>query len=150
MDKNIPGQRLKAARLNSKITPHKLAEIAHMSAAEYFDLEDFDDLSDACSLQVIKELLTALGTTPEFIFAPAGYVGDGAQFTFLLLKRAVEAHLADGNLTLDEFEDSVGWELKAFLKDPETAWHWNLDCLRAVCAALRVNWLPLLRQNQHG
>lgn len=48
-------------------------------------------------------------------------------------------------ITVEQFEDNVGWELRDFLKSPvQIATELPILFLQAIAAALGINWLSLV------
>ena len=135
--------RLRDARIKSGRSPVDLAASCGISPSSYHDLEAFsDDLYMSMSLSELAALCRAIGIKMTDLFAEGLEVGK--QMTFSELAARVKAHIEENHQSLDEFENSAGWEIAAFLQIPDAAWDWNIDCLRDVCKACRVNWTLLL------
>jgi hypothetical protein len=53
----------------------------------------------------------------------------------------ISGFCAERGITVDQWGDTVGWDVQDALASPETILdQWNLDCLREVCEALGVHW----------
>ena len=134
------GRRLKAARERAGKSLAEVAEYAGLPQIEaYCDLEDHDDLENAISLRDIASVCRVVGISPRELL-----VGEQSpctrQYSFDELARLVQQRLTERNISISRFEDEIGWGLSEFLAKPDVAWECTVDCLRAVCDAVGIDW----------
>jgi len=108
-------------------------------------LEQFNDLNNTISIAELAALCKALGIRIIELFADDNAtVTNQKGLTFTDLALVVKTHLDERRQSLDDFENDVGWEIAAFFQAPDSAWNWNIDCLRDVCLGCGVDWLSVL------
>jgi hypothetical protein len=135
-------QRLKLARIDSGKHPDQLCRYTGDSKSWYYDVENHDgDLCGSLDLQAIKGLCAEIGTSVRNLFGSESRV---PVITAEEIVQKVREHLATKQMSQESFEDEVGYHLTAALNDPQSIWKdWNVDCLRSVCQAVRLNWVDL-------
>lgn len=138
------GRRLKALRERAGRSVPQIAQETGLSAALLYDLEATDDLYDTVSLDEINRLARALGVKPSMLFndAPSSALSrrSGRQrLPSLLLK-----YLAVKQLSIEQFEERVGYEVRQVLSNPGAVRDWNAACLMAVASELGLCWLEYL------
>lgn len=139
-----PNERLKLLREKLGLSPNEMAVRLGVTSGAYYDWEDHDDdLPMTISLAELRNLSNLLGTTPLYIFTGESAAPD-RRISFEHLADLVRKHLLQHGLTLEQFEDQAGWELKEFLSEPSAALKWNPDCLRHVSEALGISWVDAL------
>ena len=133
------GQRLKTLREKCGKSAKAIADLVEIPVGSYYDLEDGNDWFQGIELIKICSLALLLGvTTPELL---VGRPHDGVNsITLDELKQKLVEWLEYSNIDLSVFEKRIGWEVESFLKDSATAREWNIDCLKAVCQAIGVDW----------
>jgi hypothetical protein len=142
-----PKQRLRRARERLGLEPQAVADSAGLDLPSYYDLETCDDELFTCiALRDLFNLCNVLRISPTNLFTDSPDEAPAERHGFPHLARCLRDHLASNHLSLDEFENRAGWSLSAFLDHPDTALDWNVDCLRAVCAQLNLNWLAYLSE----
>ena len=139
------GERLRVARKSSGLTPQQLAHAVGIKVSNYFDLEEHEELYTSLSLAELRKLCNVLKVGARDLFVEETQSNVPREVvTFDSLAENVSDHLKDHDETQERFETKVGWELGAFLSNPEVAWGWNVDCLRDICRELKVDWLSAL------
>lgn len=140
-----PAARLHRLRILSGKTPESLAAKSGLGLPAYYDLEaDDDEFYMAVSLRVLARLSAELGITPDVLFGDAELREDRIRPAELV--RRMGKVVARRKVSLPEFENEIGFAVGDSLQDPSKVWEWNVDCLRAVCGAIGVDWrraLPL-------
>lgn len=107
----------------------------------YFDLEAYDDeLDTAISVRGVARIAKGLGVRPSDLY---GGSSNGLVST-TTLAAMICTHLEQSGIPLSEFENCVGYAVAAALAAPAEFHAFNADGLRAVCAAVNVDWLSVL------
>lgn len=133
------GQRLKAAREKCRKTPLQIIASGSITVDSYLDLEGGHNWFRGTALKEICSLAQAVGlTTAELLFGRTNDATDTV--TFEGLKATLIEWLYQNHVTLGAFEEQIGCEVRDFLKEASAANHWNIDCLRAVCKPIGVDW----------
>ena len=71
-------------------------------------------------------------------------LNDSSPFTCEQVSRALGEHLISESLTVNEFGESIGWEVSDLLEDPQN-WHEQPVELRyLVCSRLSIDWVGAL------
>jgi DNA-binding XRE family transcriptional regulator len=132
--------KLRQLRENSGRSHQELARVAGINVESYYDLEArADELDNAISVRSVALLARELGVSPSTLYGLSG----GAVSTRDLVS-LIRKHLDQSGEPLAEFETRVGYAVDAALADPDDLGDWNADGLRAVCAAVNVNWFDVL------
>lgn len=143
-----PAARLQRLRMLAGKRPEDLAAVCGLTLPAYYDLEEDDqELYMAISLTELSLLSKELRISPEALFSDMGLPGNRIRPGEVA--RRIRDVIGKRKLTLSEFEDEVGFSIGDSLEDSSRVWDWNVDCLRAVCAALGVDWrraLPLCEE----
>ena len=137
-------KRIKALRERSGKTPYEIAAASELGAAEYFDLEMFDDeLITAPSLQQIRKLAEVFGVPTAALFVDEPVV-ISQRVSYAELVERVNGRLASGT-SREAFEEEVGWELAAFFEsEARTHAFYGVEFLKALCRHLDVWWMAAL------
>jgi transcriptional regulator with XRE-family HTH domain len=123
----------------SGLGPDALARQAGLSIQRYSDLENCDgDLTAAISLGELGKLSKALGIDPICIFGSID--GGSERLSYADLIGKIKSHITERRLRIDDFEKKIGYSVESALSDPSSITTWNLDCLRAVCVEVGLDW----------
>jgi hypothetical protein len=142
---NLPREILERAREAVNKTMREAAAAAGISLPCDCDLEDHDDEITMCiDLDKLRDVCRVVSRNTTDLFPDDARRLDGQKLAFTDITRALEAYLMEQRMSLDEFEDKVGWNLHEFLANPELGWKWNIDCLRDVCGPLGIDWIKAL------
>jgi transcriptional regulator with XRE-family HTH domain len=139
-----PGERLRQARERAGKTQRDIATAIGIPLPAYYDLEDFDELTDVISLAELSHLSKHLGVDPTYFFSESPLPGPAGNMPSSRLAEEINNYLHQNNVSQAAFEATAGWELGAFLTNPKVAGQWNVQCLKDVCAVLGMNWLEVL------
>jgi transcriptional regulator with XRE-family HTH domain len=135
---------IRTARIRAGKSKAEVAQRLGLNTAWYDDLERRDDeLPATLTIFQAVDLASLLGVRVGDLF------GDGAlpgQLVAIIdLPERIRAHLASGGLSLDQFEDQVGWELGPFLASPvKMAAELPIAFFQALAAPLGMHWLSLV------
>jgi transcriptional regulator with XRE-family HTH domain len=122
-------------------TPQELAKAAGITVEWYYDLETHaDELDNAISVRSVALIARELGVNPSLLY---GGASGGAASTHQLAS-LIRKHLDESGQSLEEFETHVGYTVGAALGDPNKFGDCNADGLRALSAAVDVDWLDVL------
>jgi len=136
---------LRKARQGHGAKAADIAAVVGISEQELLDLESYDDeIDNSLSISRIRKLLQVLRLEPVVVLGDPTDESLANVGSYQALANAVRLHLQEHGLTLSAFEALVGWELGRPLMHPEVFGEMNLDGLRSVATAIRVNPSSLL------
>jgi hypothetical protein len=116
-----------------------MAASAGIPISSYHDLEAGHDWFQAISLDEICSLSRLLDLdTAELLIGEQ--LDSIHRISFETLRLRLIQWLEVKHMGVPAFEEKIGWGVQSFLEDAGIAKGWNLDCLRAVCEALSINW----------
>jgi len=132
---------LKKIRERASLSVSQVSRCLGISEASYYDLEHFEDLYDCLSLREVLKLVHCLSVKPHVLF--------GDEHIQIItpdeLLKAMQDILVIKKMSLSDFEELIGWDMKEFLDCPlKGAMNWNIDCAKDVCDAINLNWRALL------
>ncbi len=138
--------RIACARGAAGLDMAAVATAIGLSEAAYFDLEAYDDEAFTCiSLGQLCCLGQVLNVSPRQLVAPEGTQPTSVEVSSLKLVAAIRRFLETSALSVEQFEDEVGWGVSDALQNPETGCNdWCLDGLQDICRPLGLNWLLVL------
>ena len=134
-----PHLRFREARERLGLSPDEFAERSGVSQAGVWDIEAFaGDLTSCYSLRDVQKFCRVLGIRPIELFADS--IAEPPVFVDELVQRIhVECH--SRGVTLEQFEDVVGWRLSACIEPPEHLLEdVTVDGLQWLCRELRIDW----------
>jgi transcriptional regulator with XRE-family HTH domain len=121
-----------------------MAQLLGIHVSWYCDLEQHnDELISTLTLAQAASLAGVLGVPLRELLSE----GNPATTTIAIaqLPERIRARIAQEGLSVEEFEDRVGWELGKFLQSPtQLASDSPLMFLKDLAAALEVDWLSLV------
>ena len=131
---------LKSVREGASLSVAQVSQCLGISEASYYDLEHFDDLYHCLTLKQVMKLVSCLNIKPHVLFGDA----EIRVFTPEELLGAIQSNLVKKAVSLSDFEELIGWDIREFLNCPLAgAKNWNIDCARDVCDAVNLNWRAL-------
>jgi transcriptional regulator with XRE-family HTH domain len=135
----IRHHRVRAGKSRREVAAH-----LGLNDAWYGDLEKRDgELEETLTLFQAMELASFLGVHLRDLAGNSDSPRDSV--SLLDLPALIEAHMAREAVTLEQFEEEVGWELGDFLKSPLRATaELPILFLQAVTAPLGIGWLSLV------
>lgn len=144
-----PHIRFREARKRLGLSPNELAAQSGVSDAGVWDIEDFpDDLTCCYSPSDVRKFCRVLGIRPVTLFAdeiaePAVSAND--------LVRLIHNECRSRGVTLEQFEDAVGWRLSACIEPPELLLEdMTVDGLQWLCRELHIDWRRVLLSYDHA
>ena len=133
---------LKQARERKGWSEHEAADqvlFASITSREnYYDIEAHDgELTSCYSLNEICSLCQLFDIRPKDLFCTESV----PPLPIEAVIGKIKEHCAQNGISIEQFEDKAGWCVESFLSNPIAALDkWNLDCLKAVCNELQIDW----------
>ena len=139
-------KRIRTLREQSGKSAKEMCDLLGMSDIEYFDLELHDsELSMVPSLDQVRRLAGAFGVTVGALLVEDGFAAPARRVEYRSLVERARRHMGQTGVTQGQFEDQIGWALDDFFASEQKALEaYNVDFLKALCAALGVSWLEAL------
>lgn len=138
-----PAARFKAFREHSGFSQEALAAQLKLSSPCIWDIESVEGELAACySPTQVSDFATVLGVRPVDFF---GWAGSGAPVSALDLVGLIHQECDRRGVSLEQFEDAVGWRLSTCLDPPSRLLEdITVDGLQWLCRELRVDWYRVL------
>jgi transcriptional regulator with XRE-family HTH domain len=135
---------IRAYRVRAGKSAKQVASDLGINDAWYRDLETYDDeLASTLTLFQAKHLALLLGVELSQLLIENEQAG--RKVGLLDLPSTVRKHIEAENLSIEEFENLVGWEMKGFLESPvAAAAEMPIAFLRDLSNLLGVSLLSLL------
>ena|SRR5215472_14298898 len=133
-----PSQRFKELREQAGLSREEAASRMGISSPSVWDIEAFaDELTSCYSPSQVRRFCESMGARPLDLFGmstePAVSAGE--------LADRIRAECRKRNITLEQFEDAVGWKLSECLEPPERLLEdMTLDGLQWLCRELGIDW----------
>ena len=135
-----PRERLISAREAAGKSPEELADAAGISPPSYYDLEWVEgELEECLPLVTLQKLCAELRIRSSDLFADEP-IAPAERIPPASLVAKIKEHLEETQRSISEFENKVGFKIRACLEDASSILTWDIDCLRYVCAELGVDW----------
>jgi transcriptional regulator with XRE-family HTH domain len=133
---NSLSKRFRELRERARISEN---EAAQQLGFTVFDLEAFDDELTTChSPSDVRKFCRVLNTTPSELF---GIQTDDPPVFAHQLVALIRAECSKRGVTLEQFEDAVGWRLGQSMVPPERLLEdMTIDGLQWLCRELGINW----------
>jgi Helix-turn-helix domain len=143
-----PHIRFREAREHLGLSPDELAEQSSVSQAGVWDIEAFEgDLACCYSPNDLQKFCRVLGIRPVELFGAA--ISEPAVTAADLVQR-IYAECSSRGVTLEQFEDAVGWRLSACIDPPERLLEdMTIDGLQWLCRELHIDWHRVLLSYDH-
>jgi hypothetical protein len=131
-------------RVRAGKSPSDVAAHLGINDAWYHDLEHHDnELESTLTLFQAQELASFLGVRLRDLVGANHTAGESTPLTELPSR--ITAHVARNGMSIEQFEEAVGWEVRAFMKSPlQVAAESPIIFLKAVAEHLGLNWLSLV------
>jgi transcriptional regulator with XRE-family HTH domain len=136
--------RIRGLRIRAGKSPAEMTQLLGLNPAWYADLEQRDDeLVSTLTLFQTLHLASIFGIPMRDLMGEAA--DPDQRIALMELPDRIVAHTKRNGMTIGQFEDGVGWELRDFLKSPvRIAAELPIAFLQAIAAALGINWLSLV------
>lgn len=136
---NSAESRFQELRERAGLSHDEAARQMGLSSASVWDIEKCKgDLSACYSPSQVRQFCRVLGVVPAELF---GAETAQAPVSATELVRLIHAQCRSRGVTLEQFEDAVGWRLSESIKPPERLLEdMTIDGLRWLCRELRIDW----------
>jgi hypothetical protein len=133
------------AQQRTGISVPSLAAAVGISEAACWDLLNQPrEVSMCLTLRQLAHLASALGVSPLSLVPDATSTSERHR-TLAELADAVRDFCAGHHLSVDQFGERAGWDVRRFLQAPDSALDdWCLDSMRDVCQAVDLHWPDFL------
>jgi hypothetical protein len=131
-------------RVRAGKSPGQVARQLGLNDAWYGDLERHDDeLVSTLSVFQAMELASALNVRLRELLGEQAAPGEG--IPLIDLPARIKAHVAGKGMSIEQFEEEIGWGLQEFLQSPaKVAAESPIVFLQAVAKPLGIDWLSLV------
>ncbi len=134
-----PHFRFREFRERAGLSHDEAARLMGISSPSVWDIEsDGDELSNCYSASQVQQFCRVLGIRPGELFevetveSPVSAAG---------LVRLIYEQCLSRDVTLEQFEDAVGWRLSACIDPPEGLLEdMPIDGLQDLCRELGIHW----------
>ena len=134
-----PASRFREFRERAGLSHDEVARRSGISSPCVWDIESQDDELSSCYSPIqVQQFSHILGVRPIELFG-----GDFAEppISAVELVRLIREQCQSRGVTLEQFEDSVGWRLSACIEPPEHLLaDITVDGLQWLCRELGVDW----------
>lgn len=136
---NIRNARIRAGKSRAEVAAHLV-----LNPAWYDDLEQRDgELAATLTLFQGVALAEFLGLRLADLFGET--VPTGERIALPDLPERIRTHIAAKGMSLDKFEEQLGWELAPFMEAPvQLATELPIAFFQALAGALDMHWLLLV------
>jgi hypothetical protein len=133
------------ARERAGISVPSLAAAVGITEPACWDLLDQpSEVSMCLTLRQLGQLASALAVPPLSLVPDAPRSAQRHR-PLSELAEAIRNFCSDHHLSVDQFGEKAGWDVRRFLDAPDSALDdWCLDSLRGVCHALDLHWPDFL------
>jgi len=131
--------RFREARERVGLSPDQTASHMGISSPALWDIESKDDELTIYSPTEIRRFCQVLSVSPRELF---GVQSQEAPLTAADLAALIREHCRSYGITVEQFEDALGWHLSKSLDEPERFLRddYSLDGIRDICRELGVDW----------
>ena len=134
-----PEFRFREFRERAGLSRNEAALQMGISSPQVWDIESCEDeISDCYSPSEVQTFCRVLGVRPIELFG--GEVA-GSPISAADLVRLIHEQCRSRGVTLEQFEDAVGWRLSACIEPPECLLgDITIEGLRWLCRELGIDW----------
>ena len=127
-------------RVRAGRSAEEVAARLGLNEAWYYDLEhDDDELASTLTLFQAMELASILGVRLRDLLGDTEWPSEVVPIVDLPAQ--ITAHVTRYGISIEQFEEEVGWELREFLQSPlKVAAESPIMFLQAVAAHVGINW----------
>jgi transcriptional regulator with XRE-family HTH domain len=143
MNNTPPHLKFRQARESLGLSPDEVASRSGVPSADVWEIEGLDGDLTCCYLpRQIQQFCRVLGIRPVELFGPDV---SGPPVSADELVRRIEAECRARRVTLEEFEDAVGWGLSQCIDPPARLLeNMTVDGLQWLCRELKIDWRRVL------
>ena len=133
------GIRFKEFRERAGLSFDDAAQQMELSPACIWDIENCEDEIEVCySPHEVQRFCQVFGIQPAELFA---VTTTEPPITAAGLVSLIHEECQSRNLTMEQFEDKVGWRLHTMIDPPERLLtEMTIDGFREVCRELHIDW----------
>jgi transcriptional regulator with XRE-family HTH domain len=134
-----PEFRFREFRERAGLSHDDAARKMGISTPSVWDIESCDDeISDCYSPSQVRQFCRVLGVHPTELFA---IETAESSVPATELARLIHEECRARGVTLEQFEDAVGWRLSACIEPPDRLLEdMTIEGLRWLCRELRIDW----------
>ena len=135
-------------RVRAGKSASEVASQLGLNESWYYDLEHYDDeLATTLTLFQSMELASILGVRLRDLVNTDTWTDPSISLTEL--PPLIEVHVAKVGISIEQFEEQVGWELRELMQSPFKAISESpIIFVQAVAHQLSINWLSLVPDEQ--
>lgn len=135
----VPHVRFKEARERIGLSQEEVAARSGVSSPSVWDLEAIEgELTSCYSPRDLQQLCSVVGLRPVELFGDD--ITESPVSAYELVQR-IHAECRSRAVTLEQFEDTVGWRLSACIEPPERVLEdMTVDGLQWLCRELHIDW----------
>ncbi|HZR20771.1 MAG TPA: helix-turn-helix transcriptional regulator, partial [Verrucomicrobiae bacterium] len=135
----VPSRRFRELRERAGLSIDEIARRIGVQSPCIWDIESFEDEITSCYSPIeVQRFCKALGANPAELFQVA--TTEPAVSAAELVER-IHAECERRDVTLEEFENVVGWRLGQCMRPPERLLEdMSLDGLQWLCRELDIDW----------
>ena len=135
---------IRSYRVRAGKSAREVARHLGLNDAWYHDIEHHDDeLASTLTLFQALELASVLGVRLRDLLSED--VFPEKSISLAELPSRINAHMASKGISIEQFEEEVGWDLHGVMESPiKAAAESPLIFLQALAEHLRVSWLALV------
>jgi transcriptional regulator with XRE-family HTH domain len=139
MKEAAPHRRFKEARERVGLSIDDVAIRSGVESLSICDIEEIEgDLTRGYSPKEVQQLCQAVGIRPIELFA--NIISEPAVSAEDLIE-LIDAEIKSRRITLEQFEDAVGWKLSELMQSPRRLLEdISIDGLQWLCRELRIDW----------
>jgi transcriptional regulator with XRE-family HTH domain len=133
-------------------TQNQMASLLEMSDMSFFDLESHDDeiIRAAHPLKTIRALADSLGVTVyDLLKEDDLQLSSFKPIPYSELVKLVERNIVEQGLSIEQYEDKIGWHLTAFFQSENLFLNdYTIEFLGELAKQLKLDWLRLFPEKQ--
>lgn len=138
-------ERIRAARSRAGLSDADIAHRLGMTVESYDDLElRGDEAFTVVSLRDLEALGRIVGVQPSVLLLGPEAETHRRAITFGDIAARLAQRVSEGGLTLEQLADSIGWDVKDVLHDPNALWGFSVEALYDICKAVGLDWVDAL------
>jgi len=141
---NSIAKTIKMAREEKRLTHSQVGEFVGLTQHSVMDLELYDDeIYDCITIKQILQLSSIIEVQLSELFVELiGAESDSPEN----LRNYITVYCRENQMTLDQYEDKVGWTISSFMQNPgHEIMEWNITCLKDQCDLIGRDWKSYLK-----
>jgi DNA-binding XRE family transcriptional regulator len=137
-----PASRFREFRERAGLSHEEAARQMGVASPAVWDIEGFEnELSSCYSPSQVQQFARVLGVRPVELFGTEV----ASPVSAIELVRLIHEQCRSRGVSLEQFEDAVGWRLSACIEPPERLFEdIGIDGLQWLCRELGIDWLRVI------